>query len=170
MKGIDELQWRYFLVRAGLEPPSVCVAWAIDRLERNEEGGDLSVALLAGLNADDEVRPLVERILASHGAGAVDEHLTAGKYIVELRRRYQEGSETYETLDLKLSCLYRALGYPTWLVMLSRNCEFATDVPAFREPFEAELAYIAGLWDAAESTDDFLRRYDRGVSNSHDLC
>jgi hypothetical protein len=169
MKAVDELKHHYFLVRAGLGPVSVCIDWAIERLERNEENGDRNVALLAGADTDDEARQLTELILESHQRNG-DDQLAAGKYIVDLRHAYQAGRETDDTLEWKLWRLYTTLGYPDWLVMLSRNCEYATDVPAFREPFEAELAYISGLWDQVESADEFHRLYDRAVSDQHDLA
>jgi len=168
MKAINELRRDYFLVRTGLGPVSACIDWAIQRLEHNEEDGDRNVTLLAGANSDDEARQLAQTVLNSHAAGD-DDQMAAGKYILELRRAYQAGRESYDTLELKLSTLYRFLGYPNWLVMLSRNCEYATDIPAFREPFEAEFAYISGLWEKVASSEEFHRQYDRAVSNEHDL-
>ena len=171
MTAIDDLQRRHFLVRVGLEPPTLCIAWAIDRLSRNEDEGDLNVALLAGAEPHDEVEPLVENILESHGGAAGgDDQLAAGKYVVELRSRYQDGKETYATLDAKLTRLYVSLKAPSWLTMLTRNCEYSIDVDSFRKPFEAEFAYISNLWAAARSTDEFLRQYDRNKSNKHDVC
>ena len=169
MKAIDDLRRHYFLVRAGLSPASVCIDWAIERLERDEENGDRNVPLLAGANTEDEARQLTQLILDSYLANG-DDQLAAGKYIVDLRGAYQAGRETHDTLESKLWRLYRTLDYPDWLVMLSRNCEYATDIPAFREPFEAELTYISGLWDQVDSADEFHRLYDRAVSDQHDLA
>ncbi len=52
--------------------------------------------------------------------------------------------------------------------MLSRNCEYATDVSIFEEPFEQEFAYIAGLWESVASRADFEAKYSRAVSDQHD--
>jgi hypothetical protein len=51
--------------------------------------------------------------------------------------------------------------------MLSRNCEYATDVADFEQPFEREFAYIALLWAEAGSTAGFEQRYSRATSNGH---
>lgn len=77
--------------------------------------------------------------------------------------------ETIASIDEKLTKLYRQLDYPNWLVMLTRNCEYATDVPTFIEPFEAVLSYIAGLWASAETRVEFEARYNRAISDSHDV-
>lgn len=93
----------------------------------------------------------------------------AGKYIVELHEAYSWGQETIKSLDWKFDRLRYALGYPDWLVMLSRNCEYATDIPAFEGPFKMEFAYIAKLWAEVSSRTEFEAKYSRAVSNQHDL-
>jgi hypothetical protein len=52
--------------------------------------------------------------------------------------------------------------------MLARNCEYATDVSAFKEPFEREFEYIASLWASAASQAEFDAKYSREISNQHD--
>ena len=52
--------------------------------------------------------------------------------------------------------------------MLARNCEYATDLPASIEPFVSEFDYIAGLWGSASTPAEFLAKYSRAVSDSHD--
>ena len=74
-----------------------------------------------------------------------------------------------QSLDVILTRLYPALAYPDWLVMLSRNCEYATDVPEFVQSFEREFAYPAGLWAGADSVAEFEQRYSRATSNGHDV-
>jgi hypothetical protein len=63
--------------------------------------------------------------------------------------------------------LYPALDYPDWLTMLSRNCEYAIDVPDFERPFEDEFRYIASLWAQAEGLAAFEGEYRRQISNGH---
>ena len=99
----------------------------------------------------------------------LDDQLAAGKYVVTLYDSYLKGKETIESLDGKLAKLYHHLGYPNWLVMLSRNCEYATDVPCFREPFEKEFAYVAGVWASVTSRAEFEAKYSRETSNQHDI-
>jgi hypothetical protein len=100
---------------------------------------------------------------------AIDDQIEAGKYVVELRHLYDSGKVTIEELEKRLWRLSGELGYPNWLVMLCRNCEYATDIPAFIKPFEEEFAYIAALWENATSSADFLRKYDRTISDTHDV-
>ena len=52
--------------------------------------------------------------------------------------------------------------------MLSRNCEYATDIPAFKEPFEREFEYVASLWASTASKAEFEAQYSREISNQHD--
>jgi hypothetical protein len=92
----------------------------------------------------------------------------AGKYVASLRNAYLQGNETIESLDAKLTTIYSHLGYPDWMTMLSRNCEYATDLPAFKDPFEEEFAYVAGLWTSVNSKEEFEKIYSREVSNRHD--
>jgi Mor family transcriptional regulator len=93
----------------------------------------------------------------------------AGKYIVELSEKYNNNELTVENMNNKISILYNRLEYPDWLVMLSRNCEYATDIEYFRRLFEDELAYISGLWKTSANIEDFNKKYDRKVSNTHDI-
>ncbi|MED5595250.1 hypothetical protein [Janthinobacterium sp. P210006] len=59
--------------------------------------------------------------------------------------------------------------YPDWLVMLSRNCEYAAEVADFEQPFEDEFRYVASLWAQADSLAAFERAYSRQTSNTHDI-
>ena len=146
-----------------------CIDWAIERLLRDDEGDDLDIVLLAAAAEQSNVAPLVERIIERYcGEGSLDEYLAAGKYVASLHDYYLQGYETTESLDAVLSRIYSQLAYPEWLVMLSRNCEYATDIPAFEEPFEKEFAYVAGLWEAATTRADFDSKYSREISNQHD--
>lgn len=88
------------------------------------------------------------------------------KYIAALRTAYLKGEETVESLDMKFSSI--KLGYPDWHVMLSRNCEYALDIPAFEEPFENEFDYVANLWAAARSLPAINASYSREKSILHD--
>jgi hypothetical protein len=53
--------------------------------------------------------------------------------------------------------------------MLSRNCEYATDVPAFQEPFEQEFDYISKLWESSSTRAEFEQRYRPEISQKHDV-
>ena len=169
MEAIAQLENNYFLFKAGLIDFQVCIDWAIERLSQDQEGDDLEIVLLAAATEVEEVAPLVEQIIARYcGKDVLDEQLVAGKYVVMLRDAYLQGQETVESIDAKLAKLYNVLGYPGWLTMLTRNCEYATDIPAFEEPFEKEFAYIANLWSAASNTVEFYAQYSRAISNQHD--
>jgi hypothetical protein len=169
MESIAQLGNQYLLLKLGFGNVQSCIDWAIERLQLNQEGDDLNVVLLAAATNHDEAFPLVEKIVMTYSDKEVlDEQLVAGKYIAALYEKYISGTEPVESLDLKFSKLFNALGYPSWLVMLSRNCEYATDIPAFQEPFEKEFSYIAGLWSSSSSRLEFESQYSRKISDQHD--
>jgi hypothetical protein len=159
MQSIRKLEAIYFKLRFDYSDDlawASCVDWAVERLGLDEEGDDLEIFLLA----------IVERYL---GVDRLDDQLAAGKYIVALRQAYLEGRETLHSIDIKLTQLYPKLGYPEWLGMLSRNCEYATDVPAFEDPFEKEFSYISALWAESDNRAEFAERYDPKTSQGHDI-
>ncbi|PHV50649.1 hypothetical protein CSQ91_05635 [Janthinobacterium sp. BJB301] len=169
MKQLAALEIAVFQLRMGFGHADCCVDWAVERLRRDEEGDDLEVVLLASARGIDEVLPLAEAIIERYrGTQRLSEQFLAGKYIVELRAAYLAGRESVSSLDAIFTRLYPALDYPDWLVMLSRNCEYATDVADFELPFEEEFHYIASLWSQAESLAALEREYSRETSNRHD--
>jgi hypothetical protein len=170
MECLSELQRVFFLMRMGLGSFKACIHWAMQRLLLDQEGGDVDVVLLAGASKEGEVLERVPRIIERYGGPKItDDHFIAGKYIAALHADYLGKIETIESLDAKLTKLFVRLGYPDWLVMLTRNCEYATDVDVFREPFERELKYVGELWSRAADRSDFEAVYDRAVSNQHDV-
>ena len=170
MEALTELAIAVFQLRLGFGPADRCVDWAVERLRLDEEGDDLDIVLLASARGIDEVLPLAEAIVERYrGAQRLSDELLAGKFIVELRAAYLAGRESVASLDVILTRLYRELDYPDWLVMLSRNCEYATDVADFEAPFEMEFDYVAGLWSEAGSAAEFEQRYSRVTSNRHDV-
>ena len=170
MEQLTELEIAVFQLRMGFAPADRCVDWAVERLRLDQEGDDLEVVLLASARGVEEVLPLADVIIERYrGTQRLDQQFLAGKYIVELRAAYLAGRESVSSLDAILTRLYPALDYPDWLVMLSRNCEYATDVADFEQPFEDEFLYIASLWAQAESLAAFERDYRRQTSNGHDI-
>lgn len=170
MEQLTELDIAVFQLRMGFGHADRCVDWAVERLRRDEEGDDLEVVLLASARGRDEVLPLVEVIIERYrGVERPADQFLAGKYIVELRAAYLAGQECVSSLDAILTRLYPALDYPDWLVMLSRNCEYATDVADFEQPFEDEFRYVASLWAQADSLAAFERAYSRETSNGNDV-
>ena len=170
MEQLTELEIALFQLRMGFGPADRCVDWAVERLRLDEEGDDLEVMLLASARGVDEVWPLAEAIIERYrGVLRLSDQVLAGKFIVELRAAYLAGRESVSSLDAILTRLYPALRYPDWLVMLSRNCEYATDVADFEQPFEDEFHYIASLWAQAESLAAFEGEYSRQTSNQHDI-
>lgn len=171
MEQLAELDIAVFQLRMGFGDADRCVDWAVERLRRDEEGDDLEVVLLASARGRDEVLPLAEVIIERYrGTQRLSEQFLAGKYIVELRAAYLAGRESAASLDAIFTRLYPALDYPDWLVMLSRNCEYATDVADFEQPFEDEFRYIASLWVRAERLAAFERAYSRETSSQHDAA
>lgn len=166
MEQLMELELECFRLRHGDGRAERCVDWAVERLRLDQEGDDLEIVLLASARGVDEVLPLAEVIIERYrGDARLAEQFLAGKYIVALRAAYLAGRESVASLDTIFTRLYPALGYPDWLVMLSRNCEYAMDVPDFEQPFELEFDYIASLWADAGDVGAFERRYDRERSN-----
>jgi hypothetical protein len=168
MEQLTELELAVFQLRMGFGQANRCVDWAVERLRLDQEGDDLEVVLLASARGADEVLPLADVILERYrGVERLDDQFLAGKYIVELRAAYLAGQENVSSLDAIFTRLYPALDYPDWLVMLSRNCEYAMDVADFEQPFEREFAYIARLWSGAGCVADFELHYSRETSNGH---
>jgi hypothetical protein len=169
MEAIAELQHEYFRLRFFYGNGEACVDWATERLGRDEENGDLDIISLAGARGRDEVVQLVEVILDRYlGHDRLDDQYLAGKHLVLMHADYLLGRVTIDSIDAILSAYGSGLGYPDWLVMLSRNCEYATDIPDFKQPFEQEFAYIATLWAEAPSKAEFDAKYSRSTSNLHD--
>lgn len=170
MEQLTELEIAVFQLRMGYATADRCVDWAVERLRLDQEGDDLDVVLLASARGRDEVLPLADAIIERYrGAQRLSDQFLAGKFIVELRAAYLAGRESVASLDAILTSLYPALDYPDWLVMLSRNCEYATDVADFEASFEMEFDYVAGLWSEAGSAAEFEQRYSRVTSNRHDV-
>ena len=170
MEQLMELELECFRLRHGDGQAERCVDWAVERLRLDQEGDDLEVVLLASARGRDEVLPLADVIIERYrGVERLDEQFLAGKYIVELRAAYLAGRESVSSFDAIFTRLYPALAYPDWLTMLSRNCEYAIDVPDFEQPFEDEFHYIASLWAQAEDLAAFERAYSRQTSNEHDI-
>ncbi|WP_298408061.1 hypothetical protein [Janthinobacterium sp.] len=166
MEQLMVLELECFRLRHGDGQAERCVDWAVERLRLDQEGDDLEIVLLASARGVDEVLPLAEVIIERYrGDARLAEQFLAGKYIVALRAAYLAGRESVSSLDTIFTRLYPALGYPDWLVMLSRNCEYATDVPDFEQAFELEFGYIASLWADAGDAGAFERLYDRERSN-----
>ncbi|MBW3509225.1 hypothetical protein [Janthinobacterium sp. NKUCC06_STL] len=166
MQQLTELELAVFQLQMGFAPADRCVDWAVERLRLDQEGEDLDIVLLASARGVDEVLPLADVIIERYrGAQRLDQQFLAGKYIDELRAAYLAGRESVSSLDAILTRLYPALDYPDWLVMLSRNCEYALDVPDFQQPFELEFDYIASLWAEAGDVGAFERLYDRERSD-----
>ncbi len=169
MNGVEQLWALHFRMRTGDANWKDCIDWAIERLRRDEEGDDLDVVMLAAATRADEVDSLVIQIVERYIApGALSDEVAAGKLIVELYRAYTEGKESVASLEPKFWRLFYDLGQPGWLVMLARNCEYATDTEPVQKPFDQEFEYIARLWQESSSKEEFLSRYDRKVSDSHD--
>ncbi|MDC7127368.1 MAG: hypothetical protein PQJ46_17525 [Spirochaetales bacterium] len=145
------------------------IEWAITQIENGTD--DMNINILAGLEPNNyfEIKEYIENIL--------DEELTvskedleewAGQYIIELKKLFIDQVIDIWKLDEKISRLYYKLDYPNWMVMLARNCEYATDVEPFEKPFEDELEYITELWTKYPEYSDFIENYKREISNTHD--
>ena len=88
---------------------------------------------------------------------------------MEMYDAYKSGIETASSLEPRIWRMYYDLDHLSWLGMLARNCEYATDIPDFQKPFEEEFEYIANLWRNASTESEFEATYDSRISRSHDL-
>jgi hypothetical protein len=149
---------------------SACIDWALYELSKGHTAED--ICILAGLEKNDhwEIKRYIERIVSEDIIGdAFWQQTWAGKAICRMYDQYRSGALNLSELEKKIDRLYVGLGYPLWLVMLARNCEYATDTDAFTKPFEEEFEYIASLWRISDDLGEFLQKYKREISNSHDL-
>jgi hypothetical protein len=169
MEAIEQLELTCFLSRVGANDFHDCIDWAVERLMRYEEGDDFDVVRLAAATEREEATALVEKILERYNKPAVcDDQLLAGKHVAALHAQYLAKSVSVTSLDAIFTMLFTYLDYPSWLVTLSRNCEYATDIPSFVEPFEREFAYVADLWASVTSRSEFEGKYRRDVSKLND--
>ena len=169
-EAIIEIQDLYIRYNLDHHDPLHFVQWAIERLEREEEGDDLDIVLLADLQKGDRARDLIDSIFQRYcGLPANDWELIAGKRLVLLQERYFAGSESIESLSSQIRSLSHGAGLPGWMFTLMDLGTYAHVLePGFREPFEQELEYIAGLWALANSCDEFEELYDPEVSRRHE--
>jgi hypothetical protein len=169
MEAIHELLEAFIPLKYNFTKGEGCVKWAGDRLLHDEEENDEDIILLAGATEEGEIKELTSNILEKYiDKSFLEEQYCAGKFIVKLYESYKADSLNIRRLDTIIGWLYVNLGYPSWLTMLSRNCEYATDMEEFRKPYEDEFLYIYETWKNARSTDEFKKNYNRQVSNSHD--
>ncbi len=169
MNSVETLQNALFAYKHGICGLKECVDWAVARLSENENEGDADIILLAGSSNDSEAKCLAQNIVHRYlQPDALQEEVLAGRLLVRLHDSYRAGTISIVELEPIIDALYRNLGYPNWLVMLGRNCEYATDIEPFVKPFEDEFEYISALWKQSKSIDDFHKKYDRQISNTHD--
>jgi hypothetical protein len=166
---VEELYDIYMRVQIAQAEWRDCVQWAVDRLLADEHESNVDVVTLAGARKGDDVSDLVVRVLRAHlPAAQRDDEYWAGQYIVELYNQFQRGEIDIPRLDTLLSLVAGTVGYPDWMTILLRNCEYATDVSVFQPWFRKEFDYIAGLWRVCRSADEFHARYDPRISRAHD--
>jgi hypothetical protein len=167
---VEELQHVLAAHKYGFGSLNACVEWAVERLSRNEDAGDEDVILLASSADDSETEQLSRRIVHRYlPPDALNEAMWAGRLLVQLYDRYKAGAISIVALEPIVYAMYRKLEYPDWLVMLSRNCEYATDVEPFVKPFEDEFEYISDLWRRSLSIGDFESKHESRISNRHDV-
>ena len=170
MNQIQELKLKYLKFLFELESHKILIQWAEERLISGEDENDEDVILLAGSYEKEEAVTYTKQVLDKFiGIDCINKDFLVGQYILELQKAYLSGSLSVIELEPILWKLYYGSGMPNWLVMLSRNCEYATDIDNFLKPFEDELNYICSLWEKSSSFEEFEKQYDREISNSHDV-
>ncbi|WP_028975026.1 hypothetical protein [Spirochaeta cellobiosiphila] len=144
------------------------IEWAISQIEAGCD--DRNINILAGLESKNhfEIKVYIEKILEEElTVSKVDLEEWAGQLIIELKTLFTDQAIDIWKFDEKISRLYYKLDYPNWMVMLARNCEYATDIDP--RPFEDELEYITELWSKYPKYSDFIKHYNSVISNTHDF-
>ena len=164
MNKIDELHDICVKARFSLREWRECVDWAVQQLLNNDDEENQSVILLASSTEQSEIAQLTSEILDTYlASGKRDDEYWAGKYVVFLHDLFYKSEMDIFELERRLLKIYYMLNYPNWLVMLSRNCECATDIQAFEKPFQDEFEYIVSLWKSCGSITEFNENYDRNI-------
>jgi hypothetical protein len=143
-----------------------CIDWAVSELLRGVE--DLNVCLLASSNVNDkhEMDSYIRNILGDNFIiSEVELQETAGELIINFGDKYFSNKITIIDIESIIYKLYLSLENNDWLVILSRNAEYATDIDYFKKPFENELKYIIELWSQYTIYTDFINNYHRRISN-----
>ena len=163
---MSNFQFLFFRYWFNLLDAPKLAEWAVERLQRDEQGDDLDIVLLASLGKGDSPQRLIESIFQKYsGLPLDDQNLVAGKLIVLLRDRYLAGSESIDSLDHQFRRIFYYSSLPDWLAGLMSICEYANVIaPGYQVPFEREFEYIAGLWSAANSFEDFKGLWNPEVS------
>lgn len=170
MYKIDELHDICMKAKFSLGEWRDCVDWAVQRLMKNEDQDNESIILLASSNEESEIKQLTTEVLNIYYAQEQkNDEYWAGKYVVFLHELFCGLEIDIFELEKRIWKIYYQLGYPYWLTMLSRNCEYATDVQGFEKPFKDEFEYIVDLWKVCNSTTEFYGLYSRNISKSHDV-
>jgi hypothetical protein len=147
-----------------------CINWAIKQIEKGVDEDNINI--LAGLNPNNswEIEEYIEKIIGEENVFEDNNIQTwAGEVVVKNGEKYFGKEIDIFELERILTELCYKLNYPDWLVMLSRNCEYATDIKSFEKPFLDELNYIMDLWKKSFDLNDFNKKYDRSISNNHDV-
>lgn len=170
MYKLEELKKKYLEYLFEGEKYNNLVDWACEILSNNKEEDDLEISLLASSNEEKEASELTKVILSRYlGFNSNKIETFIGKYIVYLYQRYKNRELERSEIEPILWRLFYDHNMPDWLVMLSRNCECSTDIDNYIEPFEQEFEYISNLWRKSTSYEEFLSKYDRKISNLHDV-
>lgn len=163
---LDELKKLKVKVDLLNQSYQVYIDWAINIMLNNND--NFYVCLLASANVNEkyEIEDYLIKLLGVNNSisdKSINE--VAGSILVELRKLYLVKQLTIIDLERMISNIYIELDYPDWLVILSRNAEYATDIDYFIKPFENELNYITDLWEEYVSFDNFTANYSRERSN-----
>jgi hypothetical protein len=145
-----------------------CIDWAVSELLRSVE--DLNVCLLASSNVKDkyEIESYIRNILGdNYLIREAELQESAGELIINLGDKYFSNEITIIDLERIIYKLYFSLENNDWLVILSRNTEYATDIDYFKKPFEKEFKYIIELWHQYPVYTDFMNNYNRRISNTN---
>lgn len=173
MEKIDLQSLRKIMIEnfLGISTYQKCIDWAIEQLLRGVEDENVCILASSNINNLEEIKTYLQKITENEPNITQEElYESSGAIIVKVGQEYLNGFIGLKTLENILDNVYINLGHPNWLVMLTRNCEYATDIEYFMEPFIKELNYIISLWSEFPKYEVFGKKYDRNISNSHDFA
>lgn len=158
MHPLDHLQKISLLMRMGDLPWTAAVDWAVERLLRNEEAGELDIVMLAAAIDRDDAEALTEAVLTRHcGTAEVRDEMAAACVVLDLHRAYVAGQLTLQALDRALWRLTLHVREVAWLEALAIGTESVLIHVDERAIFDRRFDEHVRVWQDCADLDRLLR-------------
>jgi hypothetical protein len=160
MEAIDELQKIRLQIALGDAPWAAAIEWAIQRLLRDEQDGDLNVVMLAASVSATEAESWTRLVLDEHGSATKDRNEAAAMTLLpDWQTLLRSGQLTLESLDTKLCCLLSMTDNAPWVVDLELQCECVLIGWEEQSEFDDFLDGVAALCRQSGSLAAFREAY-----------